>query len=232
MSIFKTPIKFQVLDHGYVMLASRMGDDLSIVNAARQSFGNTEFEMNEKNKGLINFLMRERHGTPFEMVVFTFNVKLPIFVMREWVRHRIASVNEYSGRYSKMIEDYYIPMESKIRSQTGKPGAYRFEPVGTTKAKLVQTLMSGVSKFCWHMYEGLLSAGIAKEVARMILPVNFYTQITWTINLRSLFNFINLRSDETAMWEIQQYSRAIENLIKDVVPVAYEAFIKNGRRAP
>jgi len=221
-----------VLDHGWVELHSVMGNDLTIVNAARQSFGQTSTDMGEKEKGLINFLMRERHGTPFEMVVFTFNIKLPIFVMREWVRHRIASINEYSGRYSKMIEDYYIPKDSKIRSQTGKPGAYRFEPVGTFKAKAVQKFMAAVSSVCWNSYEILLKMGIAKEVARMILPVNFYTQITWTINLRSLLNFINLRSADTAMWEIQEYSRAVEWIIHQQIPVTYDSFLKNKRVAP
>ena len=226
------PIKFEIHDHGFVMLANRMGDDLAVVNAARQSFGNTEFEMTEKNKGLINFLMRERHGTPFEMVTFTFNAKVPIFVMREWIRHRIGSFNEYSGRYTKMIEDFYIPMESKVRSQTGKPGAYVFEPVDSHKAKAVRAAMTVFSKSAWWLYEALLKMGVAKEVARMILPVNYYTQFTWTVNLRSLLNFISLRSHETAMFEIREYSRAIETLISEVVPVSYKAFQENGRRAP
>lgn len=225
-------IKYNIHDHGFVTMADRLGNDLSIVNAARQSFGSTEVEMNEKNKGLINFLMREKHGTPFEMVVFTFNAKVPIFVMREWIRHRIGSFNEYSGRYSKMIEDFYVPSESKVRSQTGKPGAYIFEPVDFRKARIARLMIKGLSLTAYKVYLLLLKMGVAKEVARIVLPVNYYTQFTWTVNLRSLLNFIELRSSETAMYEIREYSRAIETLISEVVPVTYDAFVKNGRKAP
>lgn len=226
------PIKYEIHDHGFVTLADHMGNDLAIVNAARQSFGSTEIEMNEKNIGLINFLMRERHGTPFEMVTFTFNAKVPIFVMREWIRHRIGSFNEYSGRYTKMISDFYVPLESKVRTQTGKPGSYVFEPVNLRKAKLARLAIRMFSMGAYSLYEALLKMGIAKEVARIILPVNYYTQFTWTVNLRSLLNFISLRSDETAMYEIREYSRAIETLISEVVPVSYKAFLKNGKKAP
>jgi len=221
-----------VLDHGYVVLHSHMGNDLSVVNAARQSFGASEVEMNERNKGLINFLMRERHGTPFEMVAFTFNIKLPIFVMRELIRHRIASYNEYSGRYTKMISDFYVPSEASIRTQTGKPGSYIFLPIEKRKAKIVRAGFNIFSKVAYKLYEFFLDMGVAKEVARMILPVNYYTQFTWTINLRSLFNFISLRSDETAMYEIRQYSQTIETMISEIVPECYRAFIKNGRKSP
>jgi len=222
----------QVLDHGYVELYDTMGGDLSVVNAARQSFGKASETIQDNEKGLINFLMRERHGTPFEMVVFTINAKVPIFVMREWIRHRIGSFNEYSGRYTKMIEDFYVPAEMNIRTQTGKPGAYKFEPVDTNKAKTVRAAMTVFSRSAWWLYEALLKFGIAKEVARMVLPVNYYTQFTWTVNLRSLLNFISLRSDEAAMHEIRRYSQTIETLISDVVPVSYNAFVKHGRRAP
>lgn len=225
-------IKVDILDHGYVELHNSMGGDLSVVNAARQSFGRTSDKLQDNEKGLINFLMRERHGTPFEMVVFTINAKVPIFVMREWIRHRIGSFNEYSGRYSRMIEDFYVPAEMNIRTQTGKPGSYKFESVELNKAKAVRTAMTVFSKTAWWLYEALLKLGIAKEVARMTLPVNFYTQFTWTVNLRSLLNFISLRSDATAMYEIRQFSLAIETLISEVVPVSYAAFVKHGRRAP
>lgn len=492
------PIRSDVLDHGYVCLEDWMGDDLRIVNMARQSFGQKSNELGTKEQGLINFLMRERHGTPFEGVVFTFNVKCPIFVAREWMRHRIGclasdtpvvcvqpngvpyprsiehlyrthhgveaperwvkngyqkngnqarkkvpdalryralnqervlrvlgfngfttgimknvwlsgmkelyllktkdgrelrasadhriktpegwakvselsasdivlrfgrvaisestvphklrqaigawttlqrrkvigqgakcylcnqffweedlhldhmipvleclpkaldlsnlapackechrektnreqphkarskigvrsdrlvmkpelvaeemtydiemtgpnhnylanqivvhnSYNEYSGRYSKMISDFYIPNLEQIRTQKGKPGSYSFEPIDTHQAYNEQARIQEVTDIAWEQYEDALNNGVAKEVARMMLPVNIYTQFTWVVNLRSLFNFISLRSHEAAMWEIRQYSQTIEPLIKHVVPVAWEAFENNSRRTP
>lgn len=225
-----TGVKTQVLDHGYVQLYDYMGDDLRIVNNARQSFGQESESMTEKEVGLIKFLMRNRHGTPFEHVVFTFNIKCPIFVAREWMRHRIGSYNEYSGRYSKMISDFYIP--DNVRSQVGKPGSYKFEPLPENLVSLVQNDMGTVCEQTWAKYETYLKMGVAKEVARMVLPVNIYTSFTWTVNLRALFNFISLRSAENAMWEIRQYSQTIEKAIRPTVPVAYDAFVKSGRITP
>lgn len=231
-AIVKVPQTIEVLDHGYVQLLDWMGDDLRIVNMARQSFGQESMEMGESEAGLINFLMRERHGTPFEGPVFTFNVKCPLFVMREWIRHRIASYNERSGRYSKMIEDFYIPELEQIRTQEGKPGDYTFAPTAVHLQQSGQVVLRAASERAWEQYEVLLEQGTAKEVSRMVLPVNFYTQFTWVINLRSLLNFVSLRSDEHAMWEIQQFSKQIEKLIQPVVPVTYRTFVNNGRVAP
>jgi thymidylate synthase (FAD) len=222
----------KMLDHGEIELLDYMGNDLHIVNAARQSFGQASTELGEKEVGLINFLMRERHGTPFEMVQFMFQVKCPIFVAREWFRHRIASYNEYSGRYTKMMAEYYIPAREQMRKQTGKPGAYTFEPLSGSEAAFTRLDIENSCRGAWRVYEELLARGVAKEVARMHLPVNMYTQFTWSINLRSLFNFISLRSHETAMWEIRQYSKTIEDLIRPIVPTAFEAFEKHGRTAP
>jgi len=225
-----TGVQHGVLDHGYVQLYDYMGDDLRIVNNARQSFGQTSQEMTEKEVGLIKFLMRNRHGTPFEAVVFQFNVKCPIFVAREWFRHRIGSFNEYSGRYSKMINEFYIPLN--VRSQVGKPGNYTFEPLAENLVSLVQCDLQTFCEQAWSKYETYLKMGVAKEVARTVLPVNVYTMFTWTVNLRSLFNFISLRSAENAMWEIRQYSQTIEKAIRPTVPVAYDAFVKSGRITP
>jgi len=229
----KKPIRTDVLDHGYVTLYDWMGDDLRTVNMARQSFGQESTEIGAKERGLINFLMRERHGTPFEGPVFTFNIKCPIFVVREWMRHRIGSFNEYSGRYTKMISDFYIPAPEQVRTQKGKPGNYTFEPV--EDETVVGTTLDDIqfiNKEAWKAYNLMLKGGVAKEVARMILPVNIYTMFTWVINLRALLNFISLRSHASAMWEIRQYSEAIEEQIKTIVPVAFEAFIENGEVAP
>lgn len=225
--------KVAVLNHGSVELLQKMGTELNIVNAARQSFGQRSVRLGKKERGLINFLMRERHGTPFEMIQFLFQVKCPIFVAREWFRHRIGSFNEYSGRYTKMKPEFYIPAQKDIRTQTGKPGAYKFEPIGDrAKAAWAEWAIETQSKDCWGAYEQLLDGGVAKELARTVLPLSMYTQFTWSVNLRSLLNFISLRSHETAMYEIRCYSKTIEQLISSIVPVTMECFEKNDRITP
>lgn len=226
----------KLLDHGSIELLQYMGDtrgaELNIVNAARQSFGKSSQTMDESANGLVNFLMKKHHGTPFEMIQFLFQVKCPIFVAREWMRHRIGSYNEYSGRYTKMIAEYYIPKPVEIREQIGKPGSYKFTPLHPTTCQNVMQAMETASDSAWETYELLLSFDVAKEVARMVLPLNIYTQFTWSVNLRSLLNFISLRSDDTAMWEIRQYSKTIESLIRPIVPRTMEAFEKAGRVTP
>lgn len=222
-----------LLNHGSLELLQHMGDELNIVNAARQSFGQSSEVMNKADRGLINFLMRERHGTPFEMMQFLFQVKCPIFVAREWFRHRIGSFNEYSGRYTKMKPEFYVPALKDMRTQTGKPGTYEFKPMrDPTKAFQLATVIEDMGRECWIKYEALLKKGVAKEVARMVLPVSLYTQFTWSVNLRSLLNFISLRSDKTAMYEIRCYSRTIEQLIQPIIPETMKCFEANGRVAP
>jgi thymidylate synthase (FAD) len=221
-----------LLDKGYVTLERFCGTDIDIVNSARVSFNKHVTSLSKADKGLINFLMRERHGTPFEMVDFTFKVKCPIAVMREWIRHRIASYNEMSGRYTKLESEFYIPTPVNVRHQVGKPGAYRYEPVPWDLATRVIQILDDTYRYCDDKYKLLLSWGIAKEQARLVLPVGIYTKFYFKTNLRALFNFFSLRSDETAMWEIRQYSLAMEELVKEAVPVAMEAFEKHGRRSP
>jgi thymidylate synthase (FAD) len=231
------PQKAYLFDYGELELLQYMGDpmgaELNIVNAARQSFGQHSDGMGESENGLVNFLMRERHGTPFEMIQFLFQVKCPIFVAREWFRHRIGSFNEYSGRYTKMKPEFYVPHVNDMRQQTGKPGSYKFNPLrDKNKASRLRAVIEEQSKECWVKYEALLEQRIAKEVARMVLPVNLYTQFTWSVNLRSLLNFISLRSHETAMYEIRQYSKCIEALIQPIVPRTMECFEANDRVTP
>jgi len=226
-------MKISVLDHGSVELVDSMGGDLRIVNMARQSFGTkAELLMTEKERGLINFLMKNRHGTPFEGVVITLQVKCPIFVAREWMRHRIASYNEFSGRYSKMSSDFYVPSGDQLRSQVGKPGSYSFEPLPDGLAESTRAMIEENNGDALHTYNSFLEQGVAKEVARMVLPVNIYTSFTMVANLRSLFNFVSLRSHEDAMWEIRRYSEEIEKMLWSVAPVAYRAFVDNNRIAP
>lgn len=221
----------KVLDVGFVRLDDFMGDDLSVVNAARVSFAKQASSMGEAERGLIKFLMKGRHGTPFEHNAFRFHVKAPIFVAREWMRHRIGSFNEWSGRYSKLEAEFYIP--EKLRTQVGKPGAYTFEDMDNKiEEHIARESMLFSCQNAFQTYEYALSAGVAKEVARMILPVNTYTQFYWTINARSLMNFLSLRNEDNAMKEIREYAQAIEHLWGGLMPVTHTAFINNNRVAP
>ncbi len=221
-----------VLDKGYIELDNVMADDLSVVNAARVSFGKHKTEMEDKDKGLIGFLMRERHGTPFEHNAFRFRVKAPIFVTREWMRHRIGSFNEYSLRYSEAIEDFYVPRIEDMRTQVGKPGHYTFEPLEENKAEAIQTALITVQRGACDIYQNLIGAGLAKELARIVLPVGLYTEFYWTVNARSLMNFISLRNAETAQYEIREYAKQVEELFAEHMPFTHKAFIEHGRVAP
>lgn len=222
----------QVLNEGYVRVVDSMASDISVVNAARVSFGKRTEKLSDADVGLINFLMRERHGTPFEHNAFTFHVKCPIFVAREWFRHRIGSFNEFSGRYAELPNDFYIPTESNVRTQVGKPGAYTFEQLPPAVAQSVIEIIRGLSERAHEVYQHLLKHNVAKEVARTVLPVGTYTQFYWTVNARSLMNFLSLRAHETAQQEIREYAQAIEPMFQQLMPHTYEAWIKNGRVAP
>jgi thymidylate synthase (FAD) len=219
-------------NHGFIELIDHMGSDLRIVNAARQSYDRESEELTAADEGLINYMIKNSHGTPFEHVNFTFKVKLPIFVAREWMRHRIGSFSEMSGRYVKLKQEFYMPGPEYVRSQVGKMGNYRFEPVREESALETRETFEDVYYLAWTYYEDMLKKGIAKEVARNVLPVSIYTQFIWTVNLRSLFNFIKLRSGKHALSEIRDYSEEIEKIVKLIVPVAYTAFNNNGRIVP
>jgi len=222
---------FSVLDKGFVRLDNSMADDLSVVQSARVSFGKEARDMGEPEIGLINFLMKNRHGTPFEHNAFRFHIKCPIFVAREWMRHRIGSFNEWSGRYSKLEAEFYLP--KRLRTQVGKPGAYTFEEVEDDVLNRIWTdTMVGSQEHAWDSYDFLLRVGVAKEVARMILPLNIYTQFYWTLNARALMNFLSLRNSEHAMLEIREYAKAIEELFYQEMPYTYAAFVENERIAP
>ncbi|HEU0193913.1 MAG TPA: FAD-dependent thymidylate synthase [Gaiellales bacterium] len=221
-----------VLDHGFVRLDACMADDLSVVNAARVSFAQRSEEMGERDEGLIRFLMRERHGTPFEHNAFRYHVKLPIFVMREWARHRIGSFNEWSARYAQLEPEFYLPAAEDVRTQVGKPGAYTFDPLPADLAEEAREAQRRVYEQAYATYTGLLDRGVAKEVARNVLPVAIYTQFYWTVNARSLMNFVALRNSETAQREIRRYADAVEQLFALAMPVTHAAFLANDRRAP
>jgi thymidylate synthase (FAD) len=222
----------RVLDHGFVRLDGVMADDLSVANAARVSFARRKTELDESDEGLIRFLMRDRHGTPFEHNAFRFHVRCPIFVAREWFRHRVGSFNEFSLRYARATDDFYVPEPDDVRSQVGKPGAYTFEPVDPELAERARDELRAVYGHAYETYERLVESGVAREVARSALPVGAYTQFYWTVNARALMNFVSLRNSEFAQLEIRRYAEVVEALFAERMPVTHAAFVAGGRVAP
>ena len=221
-----------VLDHGFVRLDGALADDLSVVNAARVSFARRREVMDEADVGLVKFLLRERHGTPFEHNAFRFHVRCPIFVAREWFRHRIGSYNEFSMRYAEAKDDFYVPAAEDVRTQVGKPGAYTFESVPMDLAEKTRGTIEESYRASYAAYEAMLADGVAKEVARSVLPVGIMTEFFWTLNARSLMNFLSLRNQEHAQREIRRYAEAVEALFETRMPVTHRHFVEHGRRAP
>jgi thymidylate synthase (FAD) len=221
-----------VLDHGFVRLDDAMADDLSVVNGARVSFARRKEEMDESDEGLIRFLMRDRHGTPFEHNSFRFHIRAPIFVAREWFRHRVGSFNEFSMRYARATDDFYVPSPEDVRTQVGKPGSYSFDPVSPEVAETTREELRAVYETAYAAYERLVELGVARELARCALPVGAYTEFYWTVNARSLMNFVSLRAAETAQREIRRYAEACERFLAEKMPVTHAAFVANDRVAP
>ena len=221
-----------MLDHGFVRLDDCMADDLSVVNAARVSFARRKEAMDESDEGLIRFLLRERHGTPFEHNSFRFHARAPLFVAREWLRHRVGSFNEFSMRYARATDEFYVPEPEDVRTQVGKPGSYSFEPVEPELAEATREELRAVYDAAYATYERLVERGVARELARLVMPVGAYTEFYWTINARSLMNFVSLRAAETAQREIRRYAEACERFLEEKMPVTYAAFVAAGRIAP
>lgn len=224
--------QIDLFEHGFVRLDDCMASDLSVVNSARVSFAVRREEMGDRDAGLIRFLMRERHGTPFEHNSFRFHIRTPIFVAREWMRHRWSSFNEESGRYHQLEGDFYVPGPDAVRSQVGKPGSYSFEPAGEALAAETIQTFERIYKDTYAEYRALLDKGIAKELARSILPFGLFTQFYWTINARSLMNFLSLRNAPAAQYEIRAYAEAIERFFARTMPLTHQAFVDSGRLAP
>src|SRR5213596_1347454 len=222
----------RVLDHGFVRLDGVMASDLSVVNGARVSFARKKEELDESDEGLIRFLMRDRHGTPFEHNAFRFHIRCPIFVAREWMRHRVGSFNEFSLRYAKATDDFYVPEPDDVRSQVGKPGAYSFEPVDEELAERTREELREVYQHAFETYERLVEAGVARELARSVMPVGAYTEFFWTVNARALMNFVSLRAADTAQREIRRYADAVEQFLAEKMPVTHAAFVAANRVAP
>ena len=220
-----------VLDKGFLALDAVLATDLAVVNGARVSFNTASQEMEERDGGLIRFLMRERHGSPFEHGYFRFLVKAPLFVVREHHRHRAGhSYNEWSGRYSRLEAEFYVP--DFVRTQVGKPGAYTFEPVDEATRESTRREIEENAARAFETYERLLDQGVAKEVARAVLPLSTYTKYYWSCNPRSLMHFCSLRNHESAQFEIRQYAAAAESFLEQHMPVTHAAFIAANRVAP
>jgi thymidylate synthase (FAD) len=211
-------VEISVLDKGFVRLVDQMGDDRSIVQAARVSYGEGTKTYRE-DRALIDYLMRHRHTSPFEMVEFKFHIKAPIFVVRQWFRHRTASVNEISGRYSVLKEEFYEPETWRKQAKDNKQGSE-----GSYEDQGADALLKEVEEEAYRAYQALLERGVAREMARMVLPLNLYTEFYWKQDLHNLFHFLKLRLDPHAQWEIRQYAQAIANIVKERVPMAWEAF--------
>ena len=232
----------EVLDKGFIELEDFMGGDLRVVNSAKVSNHKRSEEMGGSEEKLINYLMKNRHGSPFEHTYFTFYVKAPIFVVREWQRHRIGSFNEMSGRYVEFEPDFYIPSNLRVPADTNKQGS-----VVPSEEFLQQwkdenynyewhdEMSYNISAACNHSYEAyqeLIDEGVAKEMARMVLPLSLYTEMFWTVNARSLMNFLNLRLGENAQFEIREYAKNIQEFFAQKMPVTFAAWVSNSRLAP
>lgn len=225
-----------VLDHGFVRVVDYMGTDSAIVQAARVSYGAGTKKVNE-DAGLINYLLRHKHTTPFEMCEIKFHIKLPIFIARQWIRHRTANVNEYSGRYSIMDKEFYIPAPEHLAAQSQSNRQGRGDVLDGKDAQRVLDILKADSVNAYAHYEEMMNAdeagnvidenkpGLARELARMNLPVNFYTQWYWKIDLHNLMHFLSLRADSHAQYEIRAYANVMLEALKAWVPITYQAFM-------
>lgn len=225
-----------ILDHGFIRVIDYMGDDASIVQAARVSYGAGTKKVRE-DAGLINYLMRHRHTSPFEMCEIKLHVKLPIFVARQWVRHRVANLNEVSGRYSILDREFYIPDPENLAAQSAANRQGRGGTLGAAEAQRVLAILRDDAARAYEHYEEMLNedaagqvrdgerSGLARELARMNLPVNLYTQWYWKIDLHNFLHFLNLRGDAHAQFEIRVYAEALLEVVRQWVPLTYAAFV-------
>lgn len=216
--------EIRVLDKGFVRLVDYLGGDARIVQSARVSYGAGTKTVRE-DRGLIHYLMRNEHTSPFEQVILTFHCKMPIFVARQWVRHRTARLNEISGRYSVMQDEFYLPEPEQMRlqSQVNKQGRSE-DPIPPEVAAEMIARLAEDQRALYKRYEEILEQGVARELARINLPLSLYTEWYWQIDLHNLFHFLRLRMDEHAQYEIRKYAEAMATCAKAVAPMAYEAF--------
>ena len=229
---------FKVLDHGFVRVVDYMGDDSSVVQAARVSYGKGTKKLNQ-DKNLINYLISHRHSTPFEMNEIKFHIKLPIFVARQWIRHRTANVNEYSARYSILDKEFYIPKSKDLKPQSQINNQGRSGKLSAEEVDLYSNIIKDNSQKGFDNYSTLLNEdeygntldtnkrGLARELSRMTLPLNAYTQWYWKIDLHNLMHFLSLRFDAHAQYEIRVYADVMMQILKKWVPLSYDAFVNN-----
>ena len=219
--------EFPVLDKGFVRLVDYFGGDQRIVQSARVSYGEGTKTVSQDG-ALIDYLLRHQHTSPFEQVVMTFHVKMPIFVARQWVRHRMGRMNEVSGRYSIMKEEFYVPQEDKVSPQSvnNKQGRASEAFDKQTAEKIIQQLSEG-QKEAYENYSELIDAGLAREIARINLPLSLYTEFYWQMDLHNLFHFLKLRLDSHAQYEIRVYAQVLLEICKKVAPMATESFINH-----
>lgn len=218
---------YPVLDHGFIRVIDYMGDDSAICQAARVSYGKGTKSVSN-DEGLIRYLMRHWHSTPFEMCEIKLHVKLPVFVARQWIRHRTANVNEYSARYSILDREFYIPAPEHIAAQSEVNNQGRGETLTGEEAARVLDILKSDAARCYDNYEAMISQegqqGLARELARMNLPANIYTQWYWKTDLHNLLHFLRLRADVHAQYEIRVYAEEICKVVADWVPFAWRAF--------
>lgn len=217
-------MQFDVLDHGFVRVVDKMGSDAAVVQAARVSYG-AGTTTPSSDRGLIRYLMSHRHTSPFEMCEIKLHVKLPIFVARQWIRHRTANVNEVSGRYSVLPSEFYVPELDQVcyQHQTNKQG--RAEPIEANRAEEIQKYLRSASSVGFMMYDHMIKDhDLARETARIVLPLSTYTEWYWKIDIHNLLHFLNLRLDGHAQWEIRQYADVIKNILREWMPITVEAF--------
>lgn len=212
----------KVLDNGFIRLIEFMGGDQRAVESARVSFGSVS-KGEAADRKLIEYLLEHGHFSPFEHSVFQFHVKCPIFVARQWMRHRIASYNEISARYTEVHDEFYFPSEFRAQDRSNRQGSLPSSSLDQAKMK---EIYDRAIKSAYASYKELLDAGAAREMARMVLPVAQYTEFHWTINARSLLNFINLRADSHAQFEIRRYAEAIQGMFREKMPWTWEAYSK------
>lgn len=216
--------EYKVLDCGFVRLVDKMGDDSSVVQGARVSYGTGTKTLN-KDKGLIEYLWKNRHTSPFEMCEIKLHIKCPIFIARQWLRHRTANVNEYSGRYSVMKSDYYVP--DKICTQSTLNKQSSAEQIDSEIEERMRSDILKVSEYALGLYHEYLAQGVSRETCRILLPINFYTEFYWKIDLHNLLHFLKLRNHDHAQSEIRSYAEIIlEKIVKPWVPLCYGAFKK------
>lgn len=212
-----------VHDHGYVKHVATFGTDDDIAEAARLSYGRGTNKVRD-NSRLINYLYQHSHTSPFEMVELKFQIRMPIFVMRQWVRHRTANLNEYSGRYSVMPRMYYVPETKDIKKQHDTNKQASGETLSWNDQVSAQAMIDRAAEECFDTYEALLDLGVSREMARIVLPLNTYTEVVWKMDLHNMLHFLKLRDDSHAQPEIQDYARVIAEQIKRDFPLAYAAY--------